>query len=293
MAMLNAMPASARWPAGGGWCWWSRPWRRPASSRSEGAKPTARGRPSRPAVDAPADDGGGPAFELLPARTRSAGHHGAVAWQRQVPSARSGSSSTTVNMPGAGAAGRQADASNAATSASLVLASAAITMASIRSRPLNCTAAVGTELALPASWGRRTRRSPSGCQAHRGHEHAGVILSQLEMHTMASAQCALTMYSTLSAITSRLGGEYSMPSWSGWRDAAVVHSDGVELWPRRPQPQSACATSWPVVLPCVHGYRARTGTEHRNDGFVEICPSCRWHVNRARTSHVAASGGSL
>ena len=33
----------------------------------------------------------------------------------------------------------------------------------------------------------------------------GVILSQLEMHTMASAQCALTMYSTLSAISSREG----------------------------------------------------------------------------------------
>ena len=35
----------------------------------------------------------------------------------------------------------------------------------------------------------------------------GVILSQLEMHTSASAQWALTMYSTLSAIKSRLGSE--------------------------------------------------------------------------------------
>ena len=33
----------------------------------------------------------------------------------------------------------------------------------------------------------------------------GVILSQLEMQTMASAQCALTMYSTLSAMISREG----------------------------------------------------------------------------------------
>ena len=30
----------------------------------------------------------------------------------------------------------------------------------------------------------------------------GVILSQLEIHTMASAQCALTMYSTESAMRS-------------------------------------------------------------------------------------------
>jgi len=39
----------------------------------------------------------------------------------------------------------------------------------------------------------------------------GVILSQLEIHTSASAVCALTMYSTESAMISRLGSEYSMP----------------------------------------------------------------------------------
>jgi len=35
----------------------------------------------------------------------------------------------------------------------------------------------------------------------------GVILSQLEMQTSASAACPLTMYSTASAITSRDGSE--------------------------------------------------------------------------------------
>ena len=35
----------------------------------------------------------------------------------------------------------------------------------------------------------------------------GVILSQLEMQISASAQCALTMYSTQSAIRSREGSE--------------------------------------------------------------------------------------
>ena len=35
----------------------------------------------------------------------------------------------------------------------------------------------------------------------------GVILSQLEMQMSASAQCAFTMYSTLSAMSSRLGSE--------------------------------------------------------------------------------------
>ena len=38
----------------------------------------------------------------------------------------------------------------------------------------------------------------------------GVILSQLETQIIASAQWALTMYSTESAISSRLGSEYSM-----------------------------------------------------------------------------------
>jgi len=41
----------------------------------------------------------------------------------------------------------------------------------------------------------------------------GVILSQLEMQTSASAQCAFTMYSTESAIISREGRLYNMPLW--------------------------------------------------------------------------------
>ncbi len=40
----------------------------------------------------------------------------------------------------------------------------------------------------------------------------GVILSQLEMHTMASAQWAFTIYSTESAMMSLDGKEYSIPS---------------------------------------------------------------------------------
>ena len=39
------------------------------------------------------------------------------------------------------------------------------------------------------------------------HQHPGVILSQLEMQTRASAQWALTMYSTESAMMSRDGSE--------------------------------------------------------------------------------------
>jgi hypothetical protein len=41
----------------------------------------------------------------------------------------------------------------------------------------------------------------------------GVILSQLVIQIIASAMCAFIMYSTLSAISSLEGSEYSMPSW--------------------------------------------------------------------------------
>ena len=41
----------------------------------------------------------------------------------------------------------------------------------------------------------------------------GTILSQLGMQIMASKQWALTIDSTQSAMSSRLGSEYFMPSW--------------------------------------------------------------------------------
>ncbi|CAM5182170.1 hypothetical protein ALON55S_02060 [Alishewanella longhuensis] len=41
----------------------------------------------------------------------------------------------------------------------------------------------------------------------------GVILSQFEIHTMASAQCALIIYSTESAMSSRDGRLYNIPPW--------------------------------------------------------------------------------
>ncbi|MNT53350.1 hypothetical protein D3C72_1904350 [compost metagenome] len=76
----------------------------------------------------------------------------------------------------------------------------------------------------------------------------GVILSQLEMHTMASAQCALTMYSTESAMTSRLGSEYSMPSWP----MAMPSSTAMVLNSLATPPAASIsrATSWPRSFRC-------------------------------------------
>ena len=74
-------------------------------------------------------------------------------------------------------------------------------MASIRSSatisPLSLT--------LPASIGPPETKTVGMFSRRAAISMPGVILSQLEMHTSASAQWALTMYSTLSAISSREG----------------------------------------------------------------------------------------
>jgi len=61
--------------------------------------------------------------------------------------------------------------------------------------------------ALPASIGPPDTKMTGMLRRSAALSMPGVILSQLEMQTIASAQCALTMYSTESAIRSRLGSE--------------------------------------------------------------------------------------
>src|SRR5690554_6867358 len=100
----------------------------------------------------------------------------------------------------------QALRSISATSSSLPQSSAAITMASTRfSGSLD-------SLVLPASIGPPETNTTGMFRRSAAISMPGVLLSQLEMQTMASAQWALTMYSTESAMISRLGSEYSMPS---------------------------------------------------------------------------------
>ncbi|KAF1041610.1 MAG: hypothetical protein GAK34_02939 [Delftia tsuruhatensis] len=66
------------------------------------------------------------------------------------------------------------------------------------------------------------------------------------MHTSASAQWALTMYSTESAMMSRLGSEYSMPSWP----MAMPSSTAMVLNSLATPPAASIsrATSWPRSL---------------------------------------------
>jgi hypothetical protein len=60
---------------------------------------------------------------------------------------------------------------------------------------------------LPASIGPPETKTVGMLSRSAAISMPGVILSQLEMQTSASAQCAFTMYSTASAISSRLGSE--------------------------------------------------------------------------------------
>ena len=144
-----------------------------------------------------------------------------------------------------------------------------------------CSVAGWHRRTLPASMGPPRQRRP-GCSAAWRHQHAGVILSQLEMHTMASAQWALTMYSTESAMMSRLGSEYSMPSWP----MAIPSSTAMVL---NSLAHAACRLD--LARHKLPGPRdahapAQTGegVDHRDDGFLEnLHPSCRWRATaRAR-----------
>ena len=113
-----------------------------------------------------------------------------------------------VNMPEHDPHVGQALRSIVETSSSLIALFAAATIASTRSR--DCS--LPSMTALPASIGPPETKIVGMLSRSAAINMPGVILSQLEIQTMASAQWALTIYSTLSAISSREGREYSMPS---------------------------------------------------------------------------------
>ena len=113
-----------------------------------------------------------------------------------------------VNMPEQEPQVGQAASSSAARSASDTDGSAEATIVSIRSslRPPNAPA-VTPVIGLPASIGPPETKTVGMFSRMAAISMPGVILSQLEMQIIASAQCALTMYSTESAMSSRLGSE--------------------------------------------------------------------------------------
>ena len=99
----------------------------------------------------------------------------------------------------------QAQRSIFSISASLQRLSALMTMASIRSIPLPSKS--------PASIGPPDTKIVGIFRRIAAISMPGVILSQLLIQNKASTWWALAMYSTLSAMISREGSEYNIPSW--------------------------------------------------------------------------------
>ena len=106
-----------------------------------------------------------------------------------------------VNIPEHDPQVGQAERSYSSTSASLTAGSPATIMASIRSAARTTL----PTLTRPASIGPPETKIAGMFSRMAAISIPGVILSQLEMQTKASAQWAFTMYSTESAIRSREG----------------------------------------------------------------------------------------
>ena len=151
-----------------------------------------------------------------------------------------------VNMPEQDPQVGQADSSMSRSSSSVTLGSAEATIGSIRSS-LRAPApgrSAAAPSGLPASIGPPETKTVGMFSRIAAMSMPGVILSQLEMQIIASAQWALTMYSTESAISSRLGSEYSMPPWPiaiPSSTAIVLNSRGIA-----PAALTAAATTWPT-----------------------------------------------
>jgi hypothetical protein len=130
------------------------------------------------------------------------GQHGSVSGQRKAQSLVRQFIELAVNIPEHEPQVGQAECSYSSTSASLTLGSPATIIASIRSTALTMLL---LSLTLPASIGPPETKTTGIFRRIEAINIPGVILSQLEMQTKASAQWALTMYSTESAIRSREG----------------------------------------------------------------------------------------
>ena len=151
-----------------------------------------------------------------------------------------------VNMPEHDPQVGQADRSISPSSASLTLASLDAIIESMRSsfRTSGLPSRPCVPTSLPASIGPPDTKMVGMLSRSVASNMPGVILSQLEMQIRASAQWAFTMYSTLSAISSRLGSEYSIPPCP----MAMPSSTAMVLnsTPHPPVASTTVLTRWPT-----------------------------------------------
>src|ERR1700753_3396847 len=149
-----------------------------------------------------------------------------------------------VNMPEQEPQVGQADSSMSSSSASDTDGSAEAIMGSMRSSLWPPALVTAAPSGLPASIAPPDTNTVGMFSRMAAMNMPGVILSQLEMQISASAQCALTMYSTESAMSSRLGREYSMPPCPmamPSSTAIVLNSRGIA-----PADRTASATTRPT-----------------------------------------------
>ncbi len=127
-----------------------------------------------------------------------------------------------------------------------MLSSAEAYITSIRS-VFSLTVPSGSTV-VPASIGPPETNTVGMLRRSAAMSMPGVILSQFEMQMSASAQCALTWYSTVSAMISRLGSEYSMPVWP----MAMPSSTAIVLNSRGMPPAclTASETRRPTLFRC-------------------------------------------
>ena len=130
-----------------------------------------------------------------------------------------------VNMPEQEPQVGQAASSMLSRSSSETESLTASAMAEIRFRRLRTVPS--TRMAVPPSIGPPETNTVGMFRRMAAIIMPGVILSQLEMQISASAQCALTMYSTESAIKSRRGQRVQHAAVA--HGDPVVHGDGVEF----------------------------------------------------------------
>ncbi|MPN11879.1 hypothetical protein SDC9_159188 [bioreactor metagenome] len=141
-----------------------------------------------------------------------------------------------VNIPEQEPQVGQAALSTLAICASEIFSSAACTIASTRSSCFPSSS--------PASIGPPETKTVGIFSRMVAISIPGVILSQLEIQIMASALWAFTMYSTLSAIRSRDGREYNIPSCP----MAIPSSMAMVLNSAAKQPSFSISafTFWPM-----------------------------------------------
>lgn len=152
---------------------------------------------------------------VRPASSNSALRAACVARVEPLPGRESPSASVrqfiefAVNMPEHEPQVGQAERStmDSPSSSTSLLAEAAIAVI----RSVGACATPPTTTAFPASIGPPETNTTGMFSRMAAFSMPGVILSQLEMQTSASAWCAFTMYSTESAMISREGSEYSIP----------------------------------------------------------------------------------